>query len=247
MRSPLKFSRISAADAISAINGLSGFIAVIFFVNDVLPAGALFVAISVLLDGFDGVAARKYGVRHEKGPQIDSIADTISFCVAPATALYSAFYVHSAPYSLLSLLTVLASSLIVFMGIVRLGTFCDEGHLIDHFSGLPTPAAAMVIIPSVLIFREGGLIRLPYAGVGLATIVSLAMVLKIDYPKARGRLAAMSGAVLFYFMISMLLLLGGFSGFFLSLSPAVLLLSTALYAVLGPVYCSRIRDKSSCP
>ncbi len=247
MRSSLKFNRISAADAISALNGLSGFIAVIFFVNDLILAGSLFVALSVLLDGFDGVAARKYGVRHEKGPQIDSIADTVSFCVAPATALYSAFYVPGAPYSPLSLLTVLASALIVFMGIVRLGTFCDEGHLIDHFSGLPTPAAAMVVLSSILVFREKGIVHSPYTGVGLAVVISMAMVLKIDYPKARGRLALISGLVLSYFIISALLLLEGVESVFLSVSPVFLLLSTALYAVLGPVYCSRIRDKSSCP
>lgn len=234
------------ADITSAMNGISGFIALIFFVNNMLLEGSIFILISIFLDGLDGILARKYGVRHGKGPQIDSIADTISFCIAPATAVYSAFYLRDAPYSVLSLFTVFVSSSIVFAGIIRLGTFCDEGYALEYFSGLPTSAAALLIVFSVLSFRKDGVLYSPISGLILSMGVSILMVLRIRYPKMRGALAILSALILLYLLFSLIFQTADWNTPILQFSPALGLAMSMFYIVAGPVYC-RLMDKSSRP
>ena len=247
MRSSNRLHKVSAADLASALNGISGFIALIFFVNDMLLTGSVFVLIALFLDGLDGILARKYGARHGKGPQIDSIADTVSFCIAPATALYSAFYLKDAPYSLLSLSTIFASSAIVFTGIIRLGTFCDEGFALEHFNGLPTPASALVIIFSVLTFSEEGVLYAPWVGILITLVMASLMVLRICYPKIHGRTSILSGVLLLYLLFSLLFHSLGWNSPLLYYSPIVGLFISLFYVFAGPLYCHIFRDKSSSP
>jgi CDP-diacylglycerol--serine O-phosphatidyltransferase len=224
-----RINRISKADIASALNGFSGFIAIMFFVNNYLVAGFLFVTLSILLDGLDGVLARRYGTWHEKGPQIDSIADTISFCIAPSIAIYSAYYIKSEPYSIVSMLTVLSSSVIVFTGIVRLGAFCDEGYALDHFNGLPTPAAALLILSSTLSFPSS-----PYISIGVAILVSMLMVSPIRYPKMRGRLMVISGALMIILILMNIFYMLTASPW-LSWYPWIALIFSSLYLLFGPL------------
>jgi len=225
---------VSRADIASGLNGLSGFAAVIFFVSDEILLGSFFVMISILLDGLDGILARKYGALHGRGPQIDSVADTISFCVAPATALYSAFYVKSDPNSFLSVLTIISSSAIVFTGIVRLGEFTDSGYALDYFSGMPTPAAALTVISSILFFKE--MLPFPLAGPLIGIIVSGLMVTSIGYPKMKGSLELLSAFIILYMAISFLATFSRISCALSWSAPAVGLGASAIYAIAGPFY-----------
>ncbi len=234
MRSRI-FSRTAPADYISAMNGLSGFIAITLFVGGSLAIGSLFVMLSVLLDGLDGIIARKYGSSHLKGPQIDSVADTISFCIAPATALYSTLSPPSQAYSPFMLIVMAASSLLVFTGIVRLGTFCDTGYEMDHFSGLPTPVVAIFLI-SMLIWGETAELN-PYIEISAAFILSVLMVIRIPYPKMRGRNAYISALPILLLMLSVSL------SFMENLFSLLLLGSALLYILAAPLF----MDKSSSP
>lgn len=230
MRSRI-FSRTAPADYISAMNGLSGFIAIILFVSGSLAVGSLFVMLSVLLDGLDGIIARRYGSSHKKGPQIDSVADTISFCIAPATALYSALSPSSESYSPFIFLVMATSSLLVFTGIVRLGTFCDTGYEMEHFSGLPTPAVAIFLTSLLLLSKIGNLS--PYIEISSAFILSVLMVIRVPYPKMRGKNAYISAIPIILFMLSILL---SFMEVFFS---ALLLGSALFYILAGPLLMDR--------
>ena len=150
MRSPL--NRLSPADYISALNGLSGFLAISFFLNLDMVKGALMIAFAILLDGLDGVIARRFGGPHGRGMQVDSLADTISFCVAPALAIYAGYHMFSD--SLDAKVSIIVPLLYVFLGIVRLSAFSREGYTLSYFRGLPTPSAAMMLISSILIIGK---------------------------------------------------------------------------------------------
>ncbi len=225
-----KLNLISKADIASALNGLSGFVAIVLFIHNALVLGSVFVLLSIIFDGLDGILARKYGSRHGKGVQIDSIADTISFCVAPAIAIYSAFNTPD-PYSPMSMLTVFASSAIVFTGIVRLGAFCDEGYALDYFNGLPTPGSALLIISATLLFRND----FQYLGPIMAIIASALMVLRIRYPKMKGRLEMVSGSLILFFMLAFALYYLGYHILYFSI-PLAFLFSLG-YLIFGPMYC----------
>lgn len=193
---------VSKADIASALNGISGFIAIMLFMNDDFIYGSIFLMLSILLDGLDGILARKYGSFHGRGRQIDSVADAISFCVAPAIALYSAFYLEEDPYSMLSIATLFGSSFMVFAGIVRLGEFCDNGYKIEHFIGLPTSAMALTVSASILTFINSDYLWAPPL---ISISVSALMLLRIRYPKPRGLWEFLSALVIISLVIMLMI------------------------------------------
>jgi len=234
LRSPL--NRLSPADYISALNGLSGFLAISFFLNSDMVKGSLLLAFAILLDGLDGIVARRYGGPHGRGMQVDSLADTISFCVAPAMAIYAGYHLDSP--SLDSKVSIIVPLLYVFLGIVRLSAFSREGYNLPYFRGLPTPSAALVIIASLLVIGKEGVPVASWAGLFVAAAVSLLMVSPLRYPKPRGVLAAASAIILLMFIL--LLMASFYTGYGPALYGAILiLLSTSAYVVAAPVYCRK--------
>ncbi len=84
----------------------------------------------VIFDFMDGFAARLLGAYSEMGKQLDSLADMVTFGVAPAMVIYMAGLEYVA------LLIALFSAL-------RLAKFNVDERQGDSFIGLPTPANAL--------------------------------------------------------------------------------------------------------
>jgi CDP-diacylglycerol--serine O-phosphatidyltransferase len=125
---------------ISAING-----------NFVL-AGALILA-AAFFDGIDGKVARLTKTTTRFGLELDSLADVISFGVAPALLVY---IWALAPYGRVGWVSAFV---FVSCGALRLARFNVQSGQIDpkRFVGLPIPAAAAMIAVTVLFFHKLGL------------------------------------------------------------------------------------------
>ena len=120
-----------------------GFIAVLFIAsNDFLHAAAFILAAAVL-DVLDGACARN-GCEEDETPSefgknLDSLADIVSFGVAPAFAAY-ATVLHTLPVA------GMAGCLAFFVcGALRLARFPLVGRP-DHFVGLPIPPAGLLVV-----------------------------------------------------------------------------------------------------
>lgn len=154
---------------ITLLNLLSGSIAVIFAVQGSLAMAAIFVALGIFFDFFDGLAARLLNVKSELGLQLDSLADMITSGVVPGIVMFQLFRkalpADSNPpedwevgqdllewnipvFALFGLLVTLASG-------YRLAKFNIDERQTDSFIGLPTPANALLILslPLILIFQ----------------------------------------------------------------------------------------------
>ena len=95
----------------------------------------LYIFPAVVFDFLDGKVARKTKA-NEFGKQLDSLADTVSFVVAPTIVLMFANF---------SLLVTIASALYVCCGLWRLAKFNlqkDKGN----YYGLPSPVAAVAVL-----------------------------------------------------------------------------------------------------
>ncbi|MGH9441861.1 MAG: CDP-diacylglycerol--serine O-phosphatidyltransferase [Thermoanaerobaculia bacterium] len=114
-------------------------------------AGLIFIA--ALLDGLDGRVARMTNTASEFGEQYDSLADVISFGMAPAILLY--FWGLSGEPDL-KRLGFMVSFLFVVSGSMRLARFNIQTHVVDkkYFVGLPIPMAASV--PAGLVLAQPG-------------------------------------------------------------------------------------------
>lgn len=101
------------------------------------------VVIAAVFDFFDGFAARMLGVSSPLGIQLDSLADVVSFGVAPATAVFVLlnYYLFDlgivmGPWSLLPYFAFLLPMFAAY----RLGKFNIDERQTTSFLGLPTPA-----------------------------------------------------------------------------------------------------------
>lgn len=132
-------------NTITCCNLVSGCIAICYaFVHD--PKMALvFIIIGAVFDFFDGMAARLLHVSSPIGKELDSLADVITFGVAPSTIMFSQLSAMDYPKLLLpvaDLVPFLAYVMAAFSAL-RLAKFNLDERQSLGFIGLPTPANAL--------------------------------------------------------------------------------------------------------
>jgi CDP-diacylglycerol--serine O-phosphatidyltransferase len=128
----------------------AGFYSIIASLNSDYERAAWAIMIASVFDVLDGWVARMTHTATRFGIEIDSLADVISFGVAPAVLVYT--------WTLFSFgrLGWLGSFFLVACGALRLARFNVQMGSTEkkHFSGLPIPASALVIATTVLAYRE---------------------------------------------------------------------------------------------
>ena len=86
---------LSPADYFTITNGAIGVLGILYFIdgNDThIMFGIALIFIAMFMDGIDGAVARRFGSKHNLGVYLDSMADAVSFCFAPAVFIYKLFY-----------------------------------------------------------------------------------------------------------------------------------------------------------
>ena len=129
-------------------NLICGFFSLISTFNGEYLQAAIFIILAHLLDGLDGYVARLTKTTSQFGVELDSLADLVSFGVAPAVLVY---YWALVPWGTWGWL---AACLYVVCGALRLARFNVQIANVEksHFVGLPIPAAAEMIAATVLIY-----------------------------------------------------------------------------------------------
>ena len=132
------------ADYITLLNLLSGLLSIYFAFNNEFIIAAILILLGSLFDKLDGIFARVLKQESALGMQLDSLADLVTFGVAPSaliTALFGAIWL-----SALSLLLPLA-------GALRLARFNITKKIFPkHFVGLPITMNG-IIFPVLLFFK----------------------------------------------------------------------------------------------
>lgn len=161
------YASIIAATADGAANADGRFV----------TAAWLIIAAGVL-DVLDGKLARMTSSSSDFGVQYDSLADVISFGIAPSMLSYFIFFRQWGTVGLL------ISFVPVMFGAIRLARFNArlKGHNKSFFEGLPIPAAALTIATFVIFNYElWGNLHLRKLFLPLLLIASLLMVTNIRY------------------------------------------------------------------
>lgn len=121
--------------ALTAMNLASGFVAII--VNDAFYS-PLIILLGSFFDLLDGAVARKLNVQSGFGAELDSLADLVTFGVAPAFLYYHYVLQANNPVAGIVMVTILA----VFAGL-RLAKFNIDPQQSKSFTGLPTPSTGL--------------------------------------------------------------------------------------------------------
>lgn len=132
-------------NTITCCNLVSGCIATFFAFAGAMDAALSFIIIGAVFDFFDGMAARLLGVSSPVGKELDSLADNITFGMAPAAMVFSEISVMEYPLSMEPLREVLPffAFVIAAFSALRLAKFNLDDRQGISFIGLPTPANAL--------------------------------------------------------------------------------------------------------
>ncbi len=137
------------------MNLFSGFAAIVTALagkngddRDFILAG-WYIVIGGIFDMLDGVLARLTHTSSEFGVELDSLADVVTFGVAPSAILYKAFFFQFPGTGLL------LAALPAICGAIRLARFNVQlvGFDKDYFRGLPIPSAAILIISYIMFYH----------------------------------------------------------------------------------------------
>jgi len=134
---------------------------------------AIMIIIAMLLDGVDGRVARALNAQSEFGKELDSLADVISFGVAPAFIMYVVALQDVTP-----ILSWFVTALFPICGALRLARFNVKSSSPGHFIGLPIPAAGG-ILATVALFKGD---VSPIVFIITSIVLALLMVSNIRYP-----------------------------------------------------------------
>ena len=120
---------------------------------------SLFIAIAAVVDFLDGFVARLFNASSQMGKQLDSLADLVTFGVAPSMIIYQFLRMSFAREELginVSILWLAPALLIAGAGAYRLARFNLDTTQAYGFKGVPIPAAGLLIASFPVIYWNTG-------------------------------------------------------------------------------------------
>lgn len=228
-------------------NVLAGFLAISYAVDawgrtaDVAAREQLWVKaawmifVGMVCDALDGRVARLTGAESAFGAELDSLADMITFGVAPAL-LAKSISQHALPWLPPKVATVLAM-VYVLGAALRLARYNVESarvtvpnHVTRVFRGLPSPGAAGVIASIVLLRHEYGLDAVAWGLLVGAPVLGVLMISRFAFTHVMNRYLSGSRSP----FVAVFLLLAVFLA--VEAPEATLAGVFVLYAVSGPLF-----------
>ena len=201
-----------------------GFYAIVSGMMGRFEHAAIAIFVAMILDGLDGRVARLTNTESEFGVQYDSLADMISFGLAPSLVIYL--------WALedLGKLGWLAAFLYTAGAALRLARFNTQVTVADkrYFQGLPSPSAAAVVASSVWVGYDFNqpLVALSFI---ITILAGLLMVSNFRYYSFKN--IDLKGRVPFMAMLAMVLIF-----VFISIDPPqVLFYGFLIYLLHGPI------------
>lgn len=130
---------------ITCCNLISGCIATVMAIYGDAGLALLWIVVGAVFDFFDGMVARALGVSSPIGKELDSLADVVTFGVAPSAIVFYLFHEVHVPEVLLPIKSFLpyTAFLMAAFSALRLAKFNIDERQHQQFIGLPTPANAL--------------------------------------------------------------------------------------------------------
>jgi CDP-diacylglycerol--serine O-phosphatidyltransferase len=215
----------------------AGFFAIIAASQGRFEAACVAIFVAAILDGLDGRVARLTNTQSEFGVQYDSLADLVSFGMAPALVMY-----HWALMSMkLDSITLgrigwLAAFLYAACAALRLARFNSQVASVDkrYFIGLASPAAAGLMASFTWTLHDLGWSgeELRFAALAVTVVAGLLMVSRIRYSSFKGSGSGPKSDRVPFF--ALLIVVAALIALWID-PPKTLLAVMVVYALSGPV------------
>ncbi|MBH0156705.1 MULTISPECIES: CDP-diacylglycerol--serine O-phosphatidyltransferase [Bacillales] len=164
-------------------NLFCGFLSIGYVSNGDIRNAAILIFIAMMLDAVDGRAARILGVSGNLGKELDSLADVVSFGVAPAYFVANTYFAH------LGMWGFLFAGLFPLFGAYRLARFniTAAEESMKYFKGIPIPLAGGIVVFLVFFVKWIPLwiFVLLFYGLGLLMVSTIKIPSFKDIPMPR--------------------------------------------------------------
>lgn len=220
------FRLIKLPDLVTLINALLGLSAILMMIrspSDVNHASIL-ILLAVMADGIDGLVARSME-SGKLGESLDSLADVISFGVAPCVMVYAIL----APQ--FHYFACFVGGAFLACGILRLARF-SAVPVKKGFMGFPITTSGLVIVLYILAFYDESSPFFSIILLGIMFVMAMMMISNIPYPKIRDIRIIVSVA----FLVMVIVLL-----FYLDYQAGLDIVAKACFLLMGlyvfsPIY-----------
>jgi len=207
-------------------NVFCGFYAFVAVLNEDFYHAAWAIVVGMIFDGLDGRIARLTKTTSAFGMQYDSLADIITFGMAPAFLAYA--WVLK-PFGRLGWMAAFLFLLCTALRLARFNVTKPDIHG-SHFIGLPSPAAAVVVASIVIAFEELFATKInPFIMVMVIYGLAFLMVSNIKYPafkkldfKKRVAFSRFLFVILFFYILA-------------TIPRVALFILGITYTVIGPI------------
>lgn len=153
-------------------NLLLGVVSLVFTMDNEFQVAAIMILLGMVLDGMDGRLARRLNAASPFGKELDSLADLVSFGVAPAILVYA---IKLKNFGVAGLIICVIFAL---CGAIRLAKF-NVLNISTYFLGIPITAAGSLVALTVLLGNRLPVIAYPV----IMVLLSYLMVSNIKVPK----------------------------------------------------------------
>ena len=178
MQNSTRNNRAFIPGTLTVFNLLCGFLSVRYAVEGNFLTASWLIILAAVLDGLDGTVARLTRGYSRFGIEFDSLADVVSFGMAPSVLIYLANFQYLGKFGLtLSFFPLL-------FGAIRLARFnvTQAGFEKENFMGLPIPIQASALA-SYIIFSDAvwGAVRFSRMFALLVIFLSFLMISHVEY------------------------------------------------------------------
>lgn len=188
------------------LNLFSGFMAIISISEMKIDSAFWYIIFSAIFDFVDGKMARLFRTSSKLGPHIDSLADVVSFGVAPAFFVYNFVVFQGGRFSPFYLLPFVYLSAVV----MRLARFnvIGENSQKEFYYGLSSPISALFItsVISLLNRFSPSFVLLREVVTAVILFLSFLMLSKIEFPVFKGSKRAEKLQILYFVLVLILLI-----------------------------------------
>lgn len=214
-KKPVEFRQL-APNMVTSGNLLCGIFSLMLVLHGRFIPAAWMIFFAVIFDGFDGKVARMLGGGSQFGLEFDSLADLVSFGVAPSILLYQVFVKE------LYLIGAVSSCFFALCVALRLARF-NIVHVPGPFQGLPCPAGGL-FVASFIIAK----INLPSWVMALILVLTgFLMISSIPYANMKKLTKKTADKTKFFALLSLIAVS------FIFLKSAAPLFLFALYIISG--------------
>ncbi len=168
---------------ITSLNVLAGCLSIVASVEGFPVLASLLILVAAVFDFFDGFFARLLKAYSDIGKELDSLADVISFGVAPAFILYnlikSVLCINDISFDTITnteILILASPFLLVVFSALRLAKFNVDTRQTSSFIGLPTPANAILIASLPMIMAYTGSMKYFFIFLNLKFLLPLIFI-----------------------------------------------------------------------